>query len=185
VAPDSGFQEHGHENMEIVTYLLEGRLAHSDSEGNRFEMLPGDVQAMSAGRGIRHSEVNPDCSATCELLQIWILPTENGTEPGYSQRHFPVEERHNRLCLVASGDAAEGSLRIGQDAKVYAALLDSRAALEHTLADGRRAWLQVARGTLRVNGTALGPGDGAAVQDESRLTIVADRDAEFLLFDLR
>ncbi len=185
IAPERGFQTHGHRDMEILTYLLVGELAHADSEGSSGRLRPGDVQVMSAGRGIQHSEVNPSPDEACHLLQIWILPARSGAEPRYDQRHFPIEERRNRLRLLASGGTEHDALRIGQDARVFGSVLGSGQELAYAPSEGRRAWLQLARGRLLLNGVELASGDGAAIEDEPALAIQATQDAELLLFDLR
>jgi hypothetical protein len=170
--------------MEIVTYVLEGALEHKDSMGNGEVLRPGEFQRMSAGTGITHSEFNPSADEPVHLYQIWLFPDQKGIEPSYEQKRFPEEERHNRLRLVASSDAADGSLRIHQDARVYLSTIDSGASVSQELRDGRHAWLQVLRGSVDVNGVALQTSDGAAVSDESSLTIRALDNAEILLFDL-
>ena len=183
VAPGTGFPMHPHRDMEIITYILEGALAHKDSMGNGSIIHPGDGQRMSAGRGVRHSEANPSTKDSVHLLQIWILPDRHGHEPGYEQRAFPEEEKRGRLRLMASPDGAEGSVTIHQDAKLYVSLLSPGQHLEHELGKGRYSWLQVAKGAVELNGKALKQGDGAAT-DEPRLTIKASDESEILLFDL-
>jgi redox-sensitive bicupin YhaK (pirin superfamily) len=185
VAPARGFPTHPHRDMEIITYILEGALAHRDSMGNGSVIKPGDVQRMSAGTGVRHSEANGSETESVHLLQIWIMPAEQGIAPGYEQKKFDDEEKRGRLRLVASRDAREGSVTIHQDADVYAALLDPAQSVTHELAAGRGAWLQVARGAVELNGQSLTQGDGAAIEDESRLRIVGTEAAEVLLFDLK
>lgn len=180
----NGFGTHPHRDMEIITYILEGSLAHKDSMGHTEEIIPGFVQAMSAGTGVQHSEFNPSKTAPVHLLQIWILPAHRGGKPRYDQKFFPNEERTNKLCLVASNDGANGSLQIGQDAKVYASILNSGSTIQHELAAGRSGWLQVARGAVTLNGTKLNAGDGAAIEQEQQLAIAANADSELLLFDL-
>ena len=184
VAPGQGFPPHGHRDMEIITYILEGALEHKDSLGTGSVIRPGDVQRMSAGTGVRHSEFNHSRTEPVHLLQIWIVPALRGIEPGYEQKTYPVDEKRGRLRLVASPDAADGSVKIHQDARVYATVLDPGQHVVHRLAPGRFAWLQVARGAVELNGTKLAQSDGAAVSDESTLTIVASAPAELLLFDL-
>jgi redox-sensitive bicupin YhaK (pirin superfamily) len=184
VAPGKGFGTHPHDNMEIVTYVLEGALEHRDSMGNGEVLRPGEFQRMSAGTGITHSEFNPSMSEPVHLYQIWLFPEKRGIEPSYEQKSFDAAERRNRLRLVASRDAAEGSLLIHQDARIYLATLETAAQLSHDLADSRRAWLQVLRGNVNMNGHDLKTGDGAAVSDEPQLTIQAQNDAEIMLFDL-
>jgi quercetin 2,3-dioxygenase len=184
VAPGKGFGTHPHHDMEIVTYVLEGALEHQDSMGNGEVLRPGEFQRMSAGTGITHSEFNPSSEEPVHLYQIWLFPERKRIEPSYEQKWFPPEERHNRLRLVASRNAADGSLLIHQDARIYLSNIDAGHSVEHPLAPGRHAWLQVLRGRVSLNGTALGRSDGAAVSDEARLTIQADDDAEIMLFDL-
>jgi redox-sensitive bicupin YhaK (pirin superfamily) len=184
VHPGRGFPTHPHRDMEIITYVLEGGLAHKDSMGNGSIIRPGDVQRMSAGTGVRHSEANPSTEESVHLLQIWIVPDEAGVEPGYEQKRFEDEEKRGRLRLVASPKGDEGSVSIHQDARLYAALLDSGQEVVHELAPTRYGWIQVARGSIEVNGQALKQGDGAAVSDERELKIVGTEPAEVLLFDL-
>jgi quercetin 2,3-dioxygenase len=184
VAPGQGFGTHPHENMEIVTYVLEGALAHRDSMGNGEVLRPGEFQRMSAGSGITHSEFNPSENEPVHLYQIWMFPDRKGIEPSYEQKRFGEAERHNRLRLVASREAADGSLLIHQDSRIYLSSLDTGKQVAYQLADKRHAWLQVLRGSVSLNGTDLATSDGAAVSDETELTIGAARDAEILLFDL-
>jgi quercetin 2,3-dioxygenase len=184
VAAGKGFPTHSHRDMEIITYILAGALEHRDSMGNGSVIRPGDVQRMSAGTGVAHSEFNPSDSDAVHLLQIWIMPRARNLPPSYEQTNFSENERRNRLRLVASPDGSDGSVTIQQDAKLYAAMLDPGAPIEHTLPDKRYAWLQVARGSLNLNEQELRQGDGAAVVRESSLKIVASEEAELLLFDL-
>lgn len=184
VSGGRGFPTHGHSDMEIVTYILEGALEHSDSMGNGSVIRPGDVQRMSAGTGVRHSEKNPSAAESVHLLQIWILPSEQGIAPGYEQKNFAEDERRGRLRLVASPDGRDGSVTIHQDASLYATLLEPGQSVEHELRPGRHAWAQVARGAVEINGQSLGQGDGAAVSEEARVVITAREPAEVLLFDL-
>jgi redox-sensitive bicupin YhaK (pirin superfamily) len=184
VAPASGFPTHPHRDMEIVTYVLEGALEHKDSMGNGSRILPGEVQFMSAGTGVLHSEKNPSRTDPLHLLQMWIFPREKGTAPSYDQRQFPLAERSDRLRLVVSPDGRDGSIRIGQDADLYAAVLSKGARVEQALAPGRAAWLHVARGRVALNGTELGPGDGAAIHAEPKLTLQGLEEAELVLWDL-
>ncbi len=184
VAPGQGFGTHPHENMEIVTYVLEGALEHRDSMGNGEVLRPGEFQRMSAGTGITHSEFNPSPTEPVHLYQIWLFPDRDGIEPSYEQKRFEEVERHNRLRLVASPDAAEGSLLIHQDARIFLSSLDAGKQVTHELAPGRHAWLQVLRGQVALNGQALQTSDGAAVSDETALEIEANDDAEVMLFDL-
>ncbi|MDH3591636.1 MAG: pirin family protein [Planctomycetota bacterium] len=184
VAPGQGFGTHGHENMEIISYVLDGRMEHKDNMGNGSEMRPGEVQLMSAGSGVTHSEFNASATDELAFLQMWIIPSERGTTPRYGQQFFPVEQRRGRLCLVASPDGRDGSLVVRQDVCLYAGLLDDAESARHALADGRGAWLHVARGELRLNDEPLGPGDGAAIRDESELLLTGVHDAELVLFDV-
>jgi redox-sensitive bicupin YhaK (pirin superfamily) len=184
VQPGRGFGMHSHRDMEILSYVLEGALEHRDSLGTGSVIRPGDVQRMSAGSGVSHSELNPSATEPVHFLQIWILPERDGGPPSYEQKHFPVEERRGALRLVASRDGRAGSIRIQQDASVYATLLEAGEAADHALRAGRHAWLQVARGRCSLNGTPLETGDGAAVSDEPALRIEAGAGAELLLFDL-
>jgi redox-sensitive bicupin YhaK (pirin superfamily) len=184
VAAQRGFPTHAHRDMEIITYVLEGALEHRDSLGTGSVIRPGDVQRMSAGTGVRHSEANPSADEPVHLLQIWIEPAREGLAPGYEQKAFADEDKRGRLRLVASPDGAEGSVTIHQDARLYATRLGAGQQVTHTLQPGRHAWLHVARGTLTLNGERLGAGDGAAASRETTLTLVGDKDAEALLFDL-
>ncbi|HEY8085020.1 MAG TPA: pirin family protein [Methylophilaceae bacterium] len=179
-----GFGMHGHNDMEIVTYVLQGELQHQDSLGNGSVIRPGDVQRMSAGTGIRHSEFNPSETEAVHLLQIWLLPAKNGVAPSYEQKAFSDEEKRGKLRLIASPDGAEGSVTIGQDVRLYTALLDGAERTSHTVAQGRKAYVQVAGGSLSVNGMALTAGDGLRVTDAAELVFDAGQQAEFLLFDL-
>jgi len=183
VAPGQGFGEHRHRDMEIVSYVLEGALAHQDSMGNSGVIRPGDVQRMSAGTGVQHSEFNGSQTDPVHFLQIWILPETPGSPPGYEQKTFPRQTRRGKLRLVGSPDGREGSLTVGQDVAIYASVLEPGEEVQHRLAPGRHAWLQVAEGSLDLNGHLLGEGDGAAVTDEDELDI-AGKGSEFLLFDL-
>ena len=184
VQAGGAFPTHPHRDMEIITYILAGALEHRDSMGNGSVIRPGDVQRMSAGTGVRHSEANHSADEAVHLLQIWIVPAERGIPPGYEQKAFADEEKRGRLRLIASPDGREGSVTIHQDASVYGALLDADQQVSHQLSPGRHAWLQVARGAVEVNGQQLSHGDGAAVSDEAALTIVGREGAEVLLFDL-
>jgi redox-sensitive bicupin YhaK (pirin superfamily) len=184
VAPGQGFGTHPHENMEIVTYVLEGALEHRDSMGNGEVLRPSEFQRMSAGTGITHSEFNPSPTQPVHLYQIWLFPQQDGIEPSYEQKRFDEVERHNRLRLVASPDAAEGSLLIHQDARIFLSSLDADKQVTHELAPGRHAWLQVLRGQVSLNGQALQTSDGAAVSNETALEVKASDVAEVMLFDL-
>jgi redox-sensitive bicupin YhaK (pirin superfamily) len=184
VAPGQGFPTHSHRDMEIITYILSGALEHRDSMGNGSVIRPGDVQRMSAGTGVSHSEYNPSETEGVHLLQIWIMPRARNLPPGYEQKAFTEDERRGRLRLVASEDGRDGSVTIQQDARLYAAILEPDTVVEHELAEGRYGWAQVARGNVKLNGVALNQGDGAAIQDEPIVKLVAEDTAEVLLFDL-
>ena len=184
VAPGRGFPTHAHRDMEIISYVLEGGLEHRDSLGTGSVIRPGDVQRMSAGTGVRHSELNASTSEPVHFLQIWIEPATTGIAPGYEQKAFSDEDKRGRLRLVASPDGADGSVTIHQDVRVYATRLAPGLEVVHRLAPGRHAWVQVARGALSLGGQRLGEGDGAAVSDESTLKLVGGKDAEALVFDL-
>ncbi|MFZ0706335.1 MAG: pirin family protein [Candidatus Korobacteraceae bacterium] len=185
IAAGQGFGSHPHQDMEIITYIVQGELSHRDSTGREATIKPNDVQRMSAGTGVVHSEYN-NSAAPVHLLQIWIMPEANGLPASYEDRTFAREEKLNQLRLIGSHDGQDGSTKINQDASVYASVLDNGKSLEHEFAPGRHAWLQVISGELDVNGAKLTKGDGAAVSEESRLRIVntSDAPAEFLLFDL-
>lgn len=184
IAAGQGFGTHGHRDMEIVTYIVEGELEHRDSLGTGSVLRPGDVQRMSAGRGVLHSEFNHSPSEDLRLLQIWLLPAREGGEPGYEERHFPADAKRGRLCPLVAPDGADGALRIGQDVRLHAGILAPGQEVVHEPAPGRHAWVQVVRGSLDLNGLELGTGDGAAVSDEARLVLSGREEAEFLLFDL-
>ena len=184
VAPGAGFPAHGHRDMEIVTYVLDGALEHQDSLGTGSVIRPGDVQRMSAGTGVRHSEYNASKTEPVHLLQIWILPQSNGVPPSYEQKHFEPADIADRLCLIASPDGRDGSVALHQDAFVYAARFDSASPPAHRLAPGRKAYAQMARGSCTLNGVALSAGDGARVENEPEVLLSAGRSAEVLLFDL-
>jgi len=184
VQPAQGFGTHAHRDMEILTWVLEGALEHKDSMGNGSVIRPGDLQRMSAGTGVTHSEFNPSREAPVHFLQIWLLPRERGLPPGYEQKGFPQEARRGLLRLIAAGDGREGAVTIHQDADVWTALLQPGELVRHALALGRYAWLHVARGAVSLNGSTLGAGDGAAVSDETALEITGAAGAEVLLFDL-
>lgn len=184
VQPSNGFPTHSHRDMEILTYILSGELEHSDSMGNGSVIRPGDVQRMSAGSGVSHSEFNPSGTETVHLLQIWILPERHGLPPSYEEKHFSDEERRGRLRLIAANDGRDGAVTIHQDVKVYAAVLEAGQSVVHPLDENRHAWLQVARGTITLNEVELKQGDGARVSRESELRITAGGPAEMLLFDL-
>jgi redox-sensitive bicupin YhaK (pirin superfamily) len=184
VAPGQGFGMHGHRDMEIVTYVLDGALEHRDSLGNGARIVPGELQHMTAGTGVRHSEFNPSADQWVHLYQIWLLPEHKGLPPSYDQKAFPETERRGRLRLVASPTGEQGSLTIRQDARLYLATLGVEDTVVHTLAPGRHAWLQVLRGQVALNDHPLAAGDGAAASDEEKLSIKGHGAAEVMLFDL-
>ena len=186
VEAGQGFGTHGHRDMEIVTYVLAGRLAHKDSMGTGAFILPGEVQRMTAGTGVQHSEVNPSPNEPVHLLQIWLLPEKNGLKPSYEQKAFPAEERRGGLRLVGSHDGRNGSVTIHQDVDLHATLLPKGAKAELPLRPGRHAWVHVARGDVELNGTKLQAGDGAALSEEAAVGLVGagEGEAEVLVFDL-
>ncbi|MDA8107083.1 MAG: pirin family protein [Betaproteobacteria bacterium] len=184
IQPGTGFGTHGHRDMEIISYVLEGALAHRDSMGNGSTIVPGDVQRMSAGRGVMHSEFNHEPHGVTHFLQIWIEPDVRGIAPSYEQKRFAPEEKRGRLCLVASPDGREGSVTINQDAFVYAALLDGAERVTHRLAPGRRAYLHLARGRLSANGVPLAAGDALKATQVDEIVLEHGAAAEVLLFDL-
>ena len=185
VQPGQGFPTHPHSDMEIITYVLEGALEHKDSLGNGSIIRPGDGQRMSAGAGILHSEFDASKTEPVHLLQIWIMPESKGIEPGYEQKAFPEAEKRGRLKLIAARGGQNGAVSVHQDVSLYVALLDNKQKVEHTLAPGRHAWLQVAKGSVELNGKRLEQGDGAAVSDEQKLALAGAQDgSEILLFDL-
>jgi redox-sensitive bicupin YhaK (pirin superfamily) len=183
VIPGAGFPRHGHSDMEIISYVLDGALEHKDSLGNGTVIRPGDVQRMSAGTGILHSEFNPSNAEPVHFLQIWIIPDHAGLPPSYEQKAFSIEERRGRLRLVAAPAGCDGTVTV-QDARLFVANLEAGDRVVHEIERGRGQWLQLARGIVTVNGTEMREGDGAAVEDEPAIAIEADTDAEFLLFDL-
>jgi redox-sensitive bicupin YhaK (pirin superfamily) len=184
VQPGRGFDTHGHRDMEIISYALEGELAHKDNMGNGSVIRPGDVQRMSAGTGIMHSEFNHSSTEKVHFLQIWIKPASQGIAPGYEQKHFDAASRRGQLRLIASPDGRDGSVLIHQDARLYAALLDGVEQATHALDPGRRAYLHVARGSVVLNGTRLGGGDAAKIEQESSIVLTDGETAEVLLLDL-
>jgi redox-sensitive bicupin YhaK (pirin superfamily) len=184
VAPGQGFGKHPHRDMEIISYVLDGELEHKDSMGTGSVIRPGDVQRMSAGTGVFHSEYNPSPKDSVHFLQIWIEPGEIGIKPSYEQKFFGPEEKRGKLRLVASPDARDGSVKIHQDAYLYATLIDGDETVSHTLAEGRKAYVHVARGSVTVNGQPLLAGDALRVDSESTIEIGKGRNAEVLLFDL-
>lgn len=184
VAPGQGFGMHPHQDMEIITYVLSGALEHKDSMGNGEVLKAGELQRMSAGTGLLHSEFNPSADEPVHLYQIWLLPQSRGIEPSYEQKSFPADQRQNQLRLVASPDGAEGSLRMHQNARLYLAALNPDQVVQHQLAIDRHGWLQVLKGSLRINDFTLHAGDGAAISDEPHVTLQAVEETEALLFDL-
>jgi quercetin 2,3-dioxygenase len=184
VQPGRGFATHAHQDMEIITYVLEGALAHKDSMGNGSVIQPGDVQRMSAGTGVTHSEYNHSKTDLVHFLQIWILPERKGLEPGYEQKRFTDAEKHNQLRLIASPQGRDGSVTIHQNVDVYAAVLDARTPLVHHLRPERHAWVQVAHGSVALNDQRLEAGDGAAVTGEAAVQIAAVGAGEVVVFDL-
>lgn len=184
INPGMGFGTHGHRDMEIITYVLEGELAHRDSMGNGSVIRPGNVQRMSAGSGVRHSEFNHSREDTVHLLQIWIEPNVRGVEPGYEEKHFDAAEKRGRLRLIASPEGADGAVRIHQDAKVYAGLFDGEESTNLPVQAGRRFYLHVASGEILANGQALRAGDALKLQGEAGIELKQGKQAEVLLFDL-
>ena len=184
VAPATGFPPHSHSDMEIITYIISGALEHRDSMGNTSVIRPGEVQRMSAGTGVTHSEFNPSPDEPTHLLQIWITPEREGIRPSYEQREFPSEESRGRLQLIASRAGRDGSVTLHQDAEVYGASLREGEEVVQELRGGRHAWVQVVKGSVSVNEVELKAGDGAAVSEEEKLTIRASEPSEILLFDL-
>jgi len=184
VAPGAGFPPHSHRDMEIITYVLEGAVQHQDSMGNGSIIKPGEVQRMSAGTGVTHSEYNASKTEPLHLLQIWILPSRSGLPTGYEQKYFSDAEKRGRLRLVASPDGADSSVRIQQNARMFASLLEGGQGVSHEFEKGRLGWLHVARGSAEVNGTSLKAGDGVGISDVAKLTIRSKDRGEILLFDL-
>ena len=185
VAPGKGFGKHPHRDMEIISYVFEGELAHKDSMGIGSVIRPGDVQKMSAGTGVSHSEFNPSAEKPVHFLQIWIEPNQRGVKPSYEQQTFSVEQKRARLRLIASPDGADGSVRIHQDARVYASVLEGDDAVTYALPAGRSAYVHVARGSVQLNGTALTAGDGAKINAEKEIRLSNGDGAEVLLFDMK
>jgi quercetin 2,3-dioxygenase len=184
VQPGAGFGTHGHRDMEILSYVLDGQLQHKDNMGNGSVIEPGDVQRMSAGRGVQHSEFNPSPDRPVHFLQIWILPAKSGIDPGYQQKRVEASDKRGKLRAIASPDGSGGAVTLHQDATVYAAMLDGAESARHALAPGRRAYVHVARGSIRVNGQALAAGDAAMLEREAEVVLDNGRGAEVLLFDL-
>ena len=179
-----GFGTHSHRDMEIISYVLEGQIEHKDSMGTGSIIKPGDVQRMSAGTGVTHSEFNPSKKELLHFLQIWILPEKTGLKPSYEQRSFKKEDKLNKLCLVASNDSQSGAVKIHQDVNLFISLLDKDKKVEHRLKEGRHAWIQVAGGSIIINNVSLNAGDGVAISEDKLLTITAKTPSEILLFDL-
>ena len=184
IQPGTGFGTHGHRDMEIVSYILAGELAHKDDMGNGSVIRPGEIQRMSAGTGVRHSEHNPSEDTRNRFFQIWILPEKGGIEPGYEQKEIPAGAREGKLFLVGSPDGRGDSVTIHQDVELYASILSDGDNVTHEVAPGHGVWVQLASGAIDVNGTAMAVGDGAAITEESILDISASEQSEFLLFDL-
>jgi hypothetical protein len=184
VAPGMGFGTHGHRDMEIISYVLDGELAHQDSMGNGSVIRPGDVQRMSAGRGVMHSEYNHAKTQVTHFLQIWILPNVTGIDPGYEEKRFEAAAKRGRLRLIASPDGADGSVTIHQDARVFAGLFDGEESASLDVAPGRRVYVHVARGSVQVNGELLAAGDAAKITEVGRVTVMRGTAAEVLVFDL-
>ncbi|MGC3981702.1 MAG: pirin family protein [Steroidobacteraceae bacterium] len=184
VAAGAGFGTHGHRDMEIISYVLDGALAHKDSMGNGSTLRPGDVQRMSAGRGVRHSEFNGSTTDPVHFLQIWIMPNAQGIEPGYEEKHFTAEDKRGRLRLIASPDAADGSVLIHQDARVYAGLFDGEESARLDVQSGRGIYVHLVRGELKISGHTVTTGDAIAISDDKELTLEAGKEAEVLVFDL-
>ena len=184
VAAGAGFGTHGHKDMEIISYVLSGELAHKDSMGNVESIPPGDVQRMSAGRGVMHSEFNHKADETTHFLQIWLLPNARGIEPGYEQKKFPDADKRGHLRLVASPDGSDGSVTVHSDARLYAGLFDGAESTSLTLDPARKSYVHLVRGELEVNGKKLSTGDAALIEGESQLALSAGNDAEVLVFDL-
>lgn len=184
VVPGAGFPTHGHRDMDIISYVLEGTLEHKDSLGNGTRIRPGEIQRMSAGTGIMHSEFNPSKTDPLHFLQIWIIPNQLGLPPSYEQKNLPVEELRGRFRLVAAPDGREGAVTVHQDARLFVAIMQAGEKVEHAVERGRGIWLQVARGVIALNGTEMREGDGAAAEKETVIEVEAETDAEVLLFDL-
>ena len=184
IEPGKGFGTHPHRDMEIVTYMIEGTLEHKDNMGNGSLIRPGELQRMTAGTGVLHSEFNHSNEDQAHLLQIWILPEKEDLEPGYEQKLFPTEEKKNRWCLVGSRDGRDGSLTIHQDLNLYSTVLDEDVEIEFEFDKSRQGFLQVVRGSIEINGEALDAGDAAMMQKQTAITVRARQDAELLFFDM-
>ena len=180
----AGFPTHPHRDMQIVTYLIDGALEHKDSTGGHSIIRRGEVQRMTAGTGVRHSEFNASATDPVHLLQIWLLPNERNLTPGYEQKLFAEADKHNKLLALVTPDGRDGTLSIHQDVSLYGSVLDEGKSVEHTLADGRGAWVQVVAGEVVVNGQTIAGGDGAVIEETPKLTIEAAKPSEFILFDL-
>jgi len=184
IAPGTGFGTHGHRDMEILSYVLEGAIAHKDNMGNGSAIVPGDVQRMSAGRGVLHSEYNHSKEGLAHFLQIWIEPNERGIDPGYEQKHFDAASKRGRLALIADGAARDGAVKLHQDASIYAGLFNGEERASFDIKPGRQAYVHLARGSLTVNGNALSAGDALMAEDTAQLVLENGKDAEVLVFDL-
>jgi redox-sensitive bicupin YhaK (pirin superfamily) len=184
IAAGTGFGKHGHQNMEIISYVLEGALGHEDSMGNKSTIVPGEVQRMSAGSGVQHAEFNHNATGLTHFLQIWILPARDGGLPGYEQKHFTADEKRGRLCLIVSPDGADDSVHMRQDARLYAGLFDGDESATLALAPGRLGYVHLARGTLEVNGRLLNAGDALLLEREPEIALRSGAGAEALVFDL-
>lgn len=184
IQPGTGFGTHGHRDMEILSYILEGELEHKDDMGNGSIIRPGEIQRMSAGTGVRHGESNPSADTRNRFFQIWILPEKTGIEPGYEQKEIPKGAREGKLCLIGSREGRENSVTIHQDVELYSSILTPGDSVTHEIAAGRGVWVQLASGAIDINGTALAIGDGAAIVEETVLKITAAAPSEFLLFDM-
>jgi hypothetical protein len=180
----AGFPPHSHRDMEIVTYILGGAISHKDSTGGGGTIRPGEIQRMSAGSGITHSEFNGSATETCHMLQIWIMPSKRGIQPGYEQKRIDPQSVHNHFARIAAPDPRENEVRLVQDAEIWTAKLDAEVEAIHPLAQGRKAWLQVARGEVKVDGETLKAGDAAAITDQDQIAVKSQSAAEVLLFDL-
>ncbi|MEM0955877.1 MAG: pirin family protein [Pseudomonadota bacterium] len=185
VQPGRGFDTHGHRDMEILSYVLEGALEHQDNIGNGSQIVPGDLQRMTAGTGVMHSEFNGSDADPVHFLQIWIQPERQGLQPGYEQKAFSRNEKLNQLRLIGARDARDGSVLIHRDVDLYASVLESERSVSHSLREGRQGWLQLARGSVRVNDVTMAVGDGLALTGPLDLKITASEESEFLLFDMR
>jgi redox-sensitive bicupin YhaK (pirin superfamily) len=184
VQPGEGFGKHGHRDMEIISYVVDGELAHKDSMGTGSVIRPGDVQRMSAGKGVLHSEFNHSKEKPVHFLQIWIAPEKEGIAPSYEEKKFSTEEKRNQLRLVVSPNGEQGSVKIHQNAKLFASVLDPGKQVQYELSEGRHSWVQIVRGSIQLNGQTLKAGDGAAISQEKNLVLTAEQPSELLVFDL-